>query len=61
MKPLNLGESLWFPMPDGDCCALVAISGTYADERASGIMNMERTSWSDWLGRYPDTKFVFPE
>jgi len=51
-------ESLWFPMTDGDCCVLVAISGFFTDTTVKGIQRMERSSWSDWATRNPATKFV---
>jgi hypothetical protein len=51
-------QSMWFPMADGDCCSLVGIGGTYADERIEGIMRMERTSWFKWVAEHPHTKFV---
>ena len=52
-------ESMWFPMPDGECCALVSVGGTYADERLQGLGTMERTTWTEWVSRHPRTKFIF--
>jgi hypothetical protein len=50
--------SMWFPMQDADCCSLVGISGDMADARLTGIMNMDRTTWGEWVAEHPETKFV---
>ena len=48
-------ESIWFPFDeDGN---LTCIGGTYFGLELP-ILNYTRTTWSNWVSRYPNTKFL---
>ena len=61
-------ESLWFPAGEQGCalpleplgesgCGLVGISGVYTDKVLPGEF-LSATTWAEWKGTHPDTKYV---
>ena len=48
-------ESLWYPFPGTD--RLRCVNGVYAD-RTLGIISSETMRWSEWMQKYPDSKFL---
>lgn len=48
-------ESLWYPFPDSG--VLKCVNGVYADRILSTIPS-ETMRWSEWVQKYPESKFL---
>jgi hypothetical protein len=48
-------ESFWLEEADGD---LKAIAGTYKGAELPEIAESEAVRWSDWRGRYPQSRLL---
>lgn len=46
-------KSLWLEEPDGS--ALTCVNGEYVGTRLPAHKTLERLTWGEWVGQYPDT------
>jgi hypothetical protein len=49
-------ESLWFCLGDGSC-ELTCVSGEFADRKLEKLA-WSATTWQEWKGDHPDTKYM---